>query len=102
VLLVVGAANSSNSNRLREIGAEQGIPCHLIPDAAALRPDWLAGVKTVGITAGASAPEALVQEVIAAIRRLGPVEVSTMPGIVEDVHFKLPAALLEPEASAAS
>jgi 4-hydroxy-3-methylbut-2-en-1-yl diphosphate reductase len=102
VLLVVGAANSSNSNRLREIGAEQGVPCYLIPDAAALRPDWLQGAETVGITAGASAPETLVQEVIAAIARLVPVEVSAMPGIVEDVQFKLPAALLEPEASAAS
>jgi 4-hydroxy-3-methylbut-2-enyl diphosphate reductase len=102
VLLVVGAANSSNSNRLREIGAEQGVPCYLIPDAAGLRPEWLRGAGTVGITAGASAPETLVQEVIGAIRRLGPVEVSTMPGIVEDVHFKLPAALLEPAASAAS
>lgn len=102
VLLVVGAANSSNSNRLREIGTEQGVPCYMIPDAAALRPDWLRGAETVGITAGASAPEALVQEVIAAIAQLGPVEVATMDGIVEDVQFKLPAALLEPEASAAS
>jgi 4-hydroxy-3-methylbut-2-enyl diphosphate reductase len=102
VLLVVGAANSSNSNRLREIGTEQGVPCYMIPDATALQPDWLRGAETVGITAGASAPEALVQEVIAAIAALGPVEVSTMDGIVEDVHFKLPAALLEPEASAAS
>ena len=101
VLLVVGAANSSNSNRLREIGTEQGVPCYMIADAMALQPDWLRGAGTVGITAGASAPEALVQEVIAAIAALGPVEVSTMDGIVEDVHFKLPAALLEPEASAA-
>jgi 4-hydroxy-3-methylbut-2-enyl diphosphate reductase len=102
VLLVVGAANSSNSNRLREIGTEQGVPCYMIADATALQPDWLRGAETVGITAGASAPETLVQEVIAAIAALGPVEVSTMGGIVEDVHFKLPAALLEPEASAAS
>lgn len=102
VLLVVGAANSSNSNRLREIGAEQGIPCYLIPDAGALRPEWVAGAEVVGITAGASAPESLVQEVIAALARLGPVEVSTMPGIVEDVQFKLPAALVETEASVAS
>ena len=102
VLLVVGAANSSNSNRLREIGTEQGVPCYMIADATALRPDWLRGAETVGITAGASAPEALVQEVSEAIRQLGPVEVSTMPGITEDVHFKLPAPLLEPEASAAS
>jgi 4-hydroxy-3-methylbut-2-en-1-yl diphosphate reductase len=101
VLLVVGAANSSNSNRLREIGTEQGVPCYMIADATALQPDWLRGAEAVGITAGASAPETLVQEVIAAIALLGPVEVSTMGGIVEDVQFKLPAALLEPEASAA-
>ncbi|TDH61606.1 4-hydroxy-3-methylbut-2-enyl diphosphate reductase [Dankookia rubra] len=102
VLLVVGAANSSNSNRLREIGTEQGVPCYMIADATALQPDWLRGAETVGITAGASAPEALVQEVIAAIAELRLVEVSTMGGVVEDVQFKLPAALLEPEASAAS
>ena len=102
VLLVVGAANSSNSNRLREIGSEQGVPCYLIPDAGALRPDWLRGAEVVGITAGASAPESLVEEVIAALGRLGPVEVSALPGIVEDVSFKLPSALVEPEASAAS
>ncbi|MFC7476164.1 4-hydroxy-3-methylbut-2-enyl diphosphate reductase [Dankookia sp. GCM10030260] len=102
VLLVVGAANSSNSNRLREIGTEQGVPCYMIPDATALQPHWLRGAATVGITAGASAPEALVQEVIAAIAALGPVEISTMAGIVEDVQFKLPAALLGPGASAAS
>ena len=102
LLLVVGAANSSNSNRLQEIGSEQGVPCYLIPDAAALRPEWLRGAETVGITAGASAPESLVQEVIAALGRFGPVEVSTLPGLVEDVSFKLPAALVEPEASAAS
>ncbi len=101
VLLVVGAANSSNSNRLREIGAEQGIPCYLIPDALALDPAWVAGVGTVGITAGASAPESLVQEVIAALEKLAPVSVSTLPGIVEDVQFKLPAALMDATASAA-
>src|SRR3954449_7729141 len=89
VLLVVGAANSSNSNRLREIGTEQGVPCYMIADATALQPDWLRGAETVGITAGASAPEALVQEVIAAIAALRPVEVSTMDGIVEDVQFRL-------------
>ncbi|MFC7541968.1 4-hydroxy-3-methylbut-2-enyl diphosphate reductase [Siccirubricoccus deserti] len=102
LLLVVGSANSSNSNRLQEIGSEEGVPCYLIPDAGAVQPEWLRGVETVGITAGASAPESLVQEVIAALGRLGPIEVSTLPGIIEDVQFKLPAALVEPEASAAS
>jgi 4-hydroxy-3-methylbut-2-enyl diphosphate reductase len=102
LLLVVGSANSSNSNRLQEIGSEEGAPCYLIPDAGAVQPEWLRGVETVGITAGASAPESLVQEVIAALGRLGPIEVTTLPGIIEDVQFKLPAALVEPEASAAS
>jgi 4-hydroxy-3-methylbut-2-enyl diphosphate reductase len=101
VLLVVGAANSSNSSRLREIGAESGIPCYLIPDAAALRPEWLAGVAVVGITAGASAPERLVQEVIAALALPGPVEVTTLPGLVEEVEFKLPAVLADPPAALA-
>jgi 4-hydroxy-3-methylbut-2-en-1-yl diphosphate reductase len=102
VLLVVGAANSSNSNRLREIGTEQGVPCYLIPDAAAVQPGWLRGAETIGITAGASAPESLVQEVIARLREWGPVELATLPGIVEDVQFKLPPALLESETRAAS
>ncbi len=101
VLLVVGAANSSNSNRLREIGAEQGIPCYLIPDATALDPAWVVGAEAVGITAGASAPESLVQEVIAVLEKLAPVAVSTLPGIVEDVQFKLPTALVDASASAA-
>jgi 4-hydroxy-3-methylbut-2-enyl diphosphate reductase len=93
VLLVVGAANSSNSNRLREIGAETGVPCHLIPDASALRPEWVAGAAAAGITAGASAPESLVEELVAALARLAPVEVSTLDGVVEDVRFRLPMAL---------
>ena len=102
LLLVVRAANSSNSSRLREIGAEQGVPCHLIPDAEAVQRTWLQGVGTLGITAGASAPESLVQEVIARIRQWVPVEVATLPGIVEDVQFKLPAPLIETRARAAS
>jgi 4-hydroxy-3-methylbut-2-enyl diphosphate reductase len=102
LLLVVGSANSSNSNRLQEIGAEEGVPCYLIPDAEALKPEWLSGAETIGLTAGASAPETLVQEVIAALGRHGPVEVSTLPGIIEDVQFKLPAELMALEASAAS
>jgi 4-hydroxy-3-methylbut-2-enyl diphosphate reductase len=102
VLLVVGAANSSNSNRLREIGAEQGVPCHLIPDASALRPEWVANARTVGITAGASAPESLVRELVEALGRIAPVEsVSTLEGVVENVHFRLPTAL-EPRPPAAA
>ena len=90
---VVGATNSSNSNRLREIGAEEGIPSYLIADGSELRPEWIAGAETVGITAGASAPEVLVEDVIAALRRLGPVEVSTLPGRHETIEFRLPAEL---------
>lgn len=93
VLLIVGAANSSNSNRLREIGAECGIPSYLLADGSELDPAWVAGVGTVGITAGASAPEAMVEHVIDALRRLAPVELSTMDGLVEHVEFRLPAEL---------
>jgi 4-hydroxy-3-methylbut-2-enyl diphosphate reductase len=93
VILVVGAKNSSNSNRLREIGTEAGIPSYLIADGNELCPEWVQAARTVGITAGASAPEVLVEDVIAALRRLGPVEVSTLPGREEHIEFRLPAAL---------
>lgn len=93
ILLVVGAANSSNSNRLREIGAEAGIPSHLIADGSELDPRWVEGVRTVGLTAGASAPEVLVDDVIEALKRLGPVAVSVLPGREETVEFRLPAEL---------
>ncbi len=72
MILVVGSRNSSNSNRLREIGAELGLPSYLIDDAGALQPEWFAGVSTVGLTAGASAPETLVQGVIEGLRRIRP------------------------------
>jgi 4-hydroxy-3-methylbut-2-enyl diphosphate reductase len=93
VLLVVGAKNSSNSNRLREIGVEEGLPSYLIPDGSALDPSWFEGVRVVGLTAGASAPEELVQSVIEGLRAIGPVEVDTLDGIVERVEFRLPPAL---------
>ena len=103
LVLVVGAANSPNSNRLREIGAEAGKPCYLIPDAGALRREWFDGVGSVGISAGASAPESLVQGVVEVLRGWWPkAEVAVLPGIVEDVQFKLPPALTAPEASAAA
>lgn len=93
VVLVVGAANSSNSNRLREIAADCGIPSFLIADGSELRPEWMEGVRIVGVTAGASAPEILVEDVIDAIGRLGPVEVTTLPGRLETVEFRLPPQL---------
>jgi 4-hydroxy-3-methylbut-2-enyl diphosphate reductase len=96
VLLVVGASNSSNSNRLREIGVEERIPSYLIPDADALDPAWVAGAKAVGLTAGASAPEDLVMDVIAALEKLGPVEVTQLSGAEETVVFRLPPELRDP------
>ena len=95
VILVVGAKNSSNSNRLREIGAEAGVPSYLIADGSELVPDWVERVDTVGITAGASAPEVLVEDVINALRRFAPVEVSTLPGREEHIEFRLPAELAD-------
>jgi 4-hydroxy-3-methylbut-2-enyl diphosphate reductase len=95
VILVIGATNSSNSNRLREIGTESGVPSYLIADGSELDPAWVRDADVVGITAGASAPEAMVEDVIAALRRLGPVEVSTMEGIVEHAEFRLPAELAD-------
>ena len=93
VILVVGSRNSSNSNRLREIGQELGKPSYLIDDASALQPEWFSGVDTVGLTAGASAPEMLVQGVLEGLRRMRDVQVSLLPGVAEDVKFKFPAEL---------
>jgi 4-hydroxy-3-methylbut-2-enyl diphosphate reductase len=93
VILVVGAKNSSNSNRLREIGLEEGVPSYLITDGGELDPAWVAGKKTIGLTAGASAPEELVRNVIEALRRLDDVEVSEMQGVEEKIEFRLPAEL---------
>jgi 4-hydroxy-3-methylbut-2-enyl diphosphate reductase len=93
IILVVGATNSSNSNRLREIGSEEGIASYLIADGSELDPAWLKGAETVGITAGASAPEVLVDDVIKSLRRLGPVDVTVLPGREERIEFRLPAEL---------
>ena len=97
LLLVVGAHNSSNSNRLREIGENFGIPSHLIEDARMFDPVWLDGVSTVGLTAGASAPETLVQNTIARIRQYFDVTVETLDGVEENIHFKLPKELSDVE-----
>ncbi len=97
LILVVGSKNSSNSNRLREIGQELGKPSYLIDDASALERGWFAGVESVGLTAGASAPEMLVQGVLDGLRRFRQVDVSTLAGAAEDVKFKFPAELSEAE-----
>jgi 4-hydroxy-3-methylbut-2-enyl diphosphate reductase len=93
LLLVVGAHNSSNSNRLREIGTEMGVPSYLIEDDRAFDPAWLEAVDSVGISAGASTPEALVQEVIARLREHRTIELEILDGIEEHIQFKLPEAL---------
>src|SRR5438094_317292 len=93
VILVVGANNSSNSNRLREIGVEAGVPTYLVADGTELDAAWVRDATVVGITAGASAPEELVDDVVGALRRLGPVEVSTLPGREETIEFRLPVEL---------
>jgi 4-hydroxy-3-methylbut-2-en-1-yl diphosphate reductase len=93
VILVVGAKNSSNSNRLCEIGREEGVPSYLIADGSELKPEWVRGKEAVGLTAGASAPEKLVEDVIAALGRIEPVEVIQMDGKKEHIEFRLPAEL---------
>ncbi len=93
LILVVGAKNSSNSNRLCEIGLEEGLPSYLISDGGELDPAWLEGVNVVGLTAGASAPEELILSVIEALRRIDEVEVTQMRGIEERLEFRLPKEL---------
>ncbi|MBW4022656.1 MAG: 4-hydroxy-3-methylbut-2-enyl diphosphate reductase [Proteobacteria bacterium] len=90
VLLVVGSRNSSNSNRLRELGEELGCRSYLVDDEEGLQAQWFEGVGSVGVTAGASAPEVLVQGVLDGLRRFGDVEVGLMAGVPEDVRFRLP------------
>jgi 4-hydroxy-3-methylbut-2-enyl diphosphate reductase len=98
VVLVVGSPNSSNSNRLREVAEQQGVPAYMVDNAAELQPSWVSGRRVVGITAGASAPEVLVQAVIERLRSLGASEVCTLEGITERVTFPLPRGLNPPAA----
>ncbi len=93
VLIVVGSPNSSNSNRLREVAANLGVPAYMLDDAADLKPEWVKGKQVVGVTAGASAPEVLVQAVISRLRTLGAQTVRELDGIAERVTFPLPKAL---------
>jgi 4-hydroxy-3-methylbut-2-enyl diphosphate reductase len=93
IILVVGSTKSSNSNRLCEIGREEGLPSYLIADSHDLDPKWLEGVGAIGLTAGASAPEELIQEVIETLRGMGPVEVEHLPGVEENIEFRVPAVL---------
>jgi 4-hydroxy-3-methylbut-2-enyl diphosphate reductase len=94
LVLVVGSPNSSNSNRLCEVAKILKVPAYLIDNAGELKPEWLQGKPRVGITAGASAPEVLVQEVISRLKELGVVTVREAEGIQENVVFPLPKALV--------
>jgi 4-hydroxy-3-methylbut-2-enyl diphosphate reductase len=93
VVVVVGSPNSSNSNRLREVAANVGVPAYLVNDASGLKPEWFAGKVRVGISAGASAPEVLVEGVIARLREMGAGSVTELQGIRENVVFPLPREL---------
>jgi len=95
VVIVVGSRNSSNSNRLREVAEQVGAAAYMVDTAADLRPEWVAGRRRVGVTAGASAPEVLVQAVIARLGELGAREVRALEGIRENVVFSLPRALAD-------
>jgi len=95
LILVVGSRNSSNSNRLREIGEELGRPAYLIDDADDMERSWFEGVGSVGVTAGASAPESLVKGVIEGLREIDEIEVSTLDGVAEDVRFRFPAEVAD-------
>jgi 4-hydroxy-3-methylbut-2-enyl diphosphate reductase len=95
LILVVGSRNSSNSNRLREIGEELGRPAYLIDDASAMQPEWFQNVESVGVTAGASAPESLVRGVLEGLREIAEIEVATLDGVAEDVRFRFPAEVAD-------
>jgi 4-hydroxy-3-methylbut-2-enyl diphosphate reductase len=93
VVIVVGSPTSSNSNRLREVAALRGIPAYMIDRASELRDEWVTGKQRIGVTAGASAPEVLVREVITRLAALGAADVVELGGVVEKVVFPMPRGL---------
>ncbi len=93
VVIVVGSPTSSNSNRLRELAERLGTPAYMVEGAHALEPEWFEGRHRVGLTAGASAPDVLVRQVVARLRELGATSIRHMQGVVENVHFPLPRGL---------
>src|SRR6202012_4938531 len=95
VILVVGSSNSSNSNRLREIGEECGIPSYLIADESKLDREWIRNARSVGLTAGASETEGLIERVIDRLGEWRDIEVSTLAGREERIQFRLPAELVD-------
>ena len=95
LVIVVGSATSSNSNRLRELSEKLGVPSYMVDAPEQLKPEWFAGKKRVGLTAGASAPESLAQAIVARIQEFGPRSVRALAGVVEDVTFSLPKNLVD-------
>ncbi len=93
VVIVVGSPTSSNSNRLREVAQRLGTPAYMVDSAEELQPEWLTGARRVGLTAGASAPDVLVQQVLTRLRELGATSVRTLNGVQESVRFPLPRGL---------
>jgi 4-hydroxy-3-methylbut-2-enyl diphosphate reductase len=90
LVIVVGAHNSSNSNRLQEVAADHGVPAWLVEDESELQPVWLEGVKTVGVTAGASTPEHLVRKVCDRLKEFGAGSIRQLPGLAETIRLRLP------------
>ncbi|WP_114662981.1 4-hydroxy-3-methylbut-2-enyl diphosphate reductase [Polynucleobacter necessarius] len=95
VVIVVGSATSSNSNRLRELSEKLGVPSYMVDAPEQLKPEWFVGKKRGGLTAGASAPESLAQSIVKKIQEFGPRSVRTLSGVVEDVTFSLPKNLVD-------
>ncbi len=94
LVIIVGSPNSSNSNRLREVAQNQGVEAYMVDNASFIDANWLKNKKMIGVSAGASAPEVLVKEVIATLQRLGATEVSELQGVIENVIFQLPKNLV--------
>ena len=100
VVIVVGSPNSSNSNRLRELAERLGVPAYMVDGPEQVRPEWVAGKRRIGLTAGASAPEALAQSIVERLRELGARNVRPLDGIEENMAFPLPRGLLPTSAAA--
>jgi len=95
LVIVVGSATSSNSNRLRELSEKLGVPSYMVDSPEQLKPEWFIGKKRIGLTAGASAPESLAQSIVKRIQEFGPRQVRVLDGVVEDVTFSLPKNLVD-------
>jgi 4-hydroxy-3-methylbut-2-enyl diphosphate reductase len=96
LVFVVGSKASSNSNRLRELAEKLGVPAYMVDAPEQLKPEWFAGKKRIGLTAGASAPESLAQAIVSRIQEFGPRQVRSLDGVIEDVIFSLPKNLTHP------